>query len=85
MKKWELIPSCAFHAPYFFESFGERAVVLADVNAVGTDFCGEGGEIVENERDAGGAAERDEFFSDAADGGEVLAFGAELEEVGSAV
>ena len=46
---------------------------------------GEGGEVVEDEGNSGGAAEREEFFRDAADGGEVVAFGAELEEVGSAV
>ena len=57
---------------------------MADVDAVGTDFQGEGGEVIENERHSGGAAEREEFFRDAADGGEVVAFGAELEETGSA-
>ena len=52
---------------------GERAVVLADVDAVGAEFRGEGGVIVEDERHAGGAAEREQFFRDAPDGGEVVA------------
>ena len=54
------------------------------MDAVGTDVGGEGGVIVEDEGDSGGAAEREEFFGDALDGGEVVAFCAELEEVGSA-
>ena len=64
--------------------FSQGAVVLADVDAVGTDLGGEGGVVVEDEGNSGGAAEREEFFGDAADGGEVMAFGAELEEVGTA-
>jgi hypothetical protein len=63
---------------------GERAVVLAEVDAVGAEFEGEGEVVVEDERDSGGAAEWEEFFRDAADGGEVTALGAELEEVGTA-
>jgi hypothetical protein len=62
----------------------ERAVVLAEVDAVGTEFEGEGGVVVEDEGDSGGAADGEEFFGDAADGGEVVALGAELEEMGSA-
>ena len=66
------------------KSFGERSVVLAEVDAVGTDLRGEGGMVVEDEGDSGGAAKREKFFGDSADGDEVVAFGAELEEVGSA-
>jgi hypothetical protein len=63
----------------------ERAVVLAEVDAVGAEFQGECEVVVEDEGDSGGAAEGEEFFGDAADGGKVVALGAELEEVGTAV
>jgi hypothetical protein len=55
------------------------------VDAVGPDFYGEAGVVVEDEGDSGGAAEGDEFLGDAADGGEVVALGAELEEMSTAV
>lgn len=63
---------------------GEGAVILADVDAVRADFRGEGRMVVEDEGDAGGTAKRDELAGDALDGGEIVAFGAELEEVGTA-
>ena len=40
--------------------------------------------VVEDEWNTSRAAERDEFFRDAPDGGEVLALGAELEEIRAA-
>ena len=64
--------------------FFQAAIVLADVDAVGSEFAGEGGVVVEDEGDACGAAERDEEFRDAADGGEVVILGAELEDVRAA-
>ena len=39
---------------------GERAVVLAEVDAVGAEFEGEVEVVVEDEGDSGGAAEREE-------------------------
>ena len=53
----------------------EGAVVLAEVDAVGADFQGERGVVVENEGDSGGAAEGEEFLGDAADGVEVVQIG----------
>jgi hypothetical protein len=67
-----------------FAGGGERAVILAEVDAVGIKGGSEGGEIVENEGNPGGSAEREQAAGDALDGGEVFAFGAELEEVGAA-
>ncbi len=61
----------------------ERAVVLAEVDAVGIEGGGEGGEIIEDEGNSGGAAKRQQAAGDTLDGGEVFAFGAELEEVGA--
>lgn len=59
----------------------QGAVVLADVDAVGAELYGEGGVVVEDEGDAGGAAEGDELFRNALDGGEVVTFCPELEEI----
>ena len=67
-----------------FPCCGEGAVVLADVDAVGIDFCGEGRVVVEDEGDPSGAAKGEDFFRDAADGGEVVPLGAELEKVRTA-
>ena len=76
------------YSPFLVEEggagFGEGAVVLADVDAVGTDFSGEGGEIIEDEGDSGGTAKWEDFLGDAADGGEVVVFRAELENIRAA-
>lgn len=64
---------------------GERAIVLPEVESVGAEFRGELGEVIEDEWDTGGAAEREGGFRDAADGGGVAGFGAELEQVRAAV
>ena len=61
-----------------------RAIFLAEVDAVGTDFEGKGGMVVEDEGDSGGAAEGKEFLGDATDDGKVVALGAKLEKVGAA-
>lgn len=62
----------------------ERTVILANVDPIGTDFTSELWVVVEDERDSGGAAERDEFLGNTANGGEVMALGSELENVGAA-
>ena len=59
----------------------QGAVVLADVDAIRTEFTGELRVVVEDERNPGSAAERDEFLGDTTDGGEIVAFGAELENI----
>ena len=64
-------------------SIGEGAVVLAEVDAVGTDAGGECGVVVEDEWNSGGSAKRDEPTSDALDGGEIVVFRAELKEIGT--
>ena len=68
---------------HFFPCFCEGAVVLADVNTVGVDGGGEFGEIVEDKWDARRAAKGDELAGDALEGGEVVIFCAELEDVGA--
>jgi hypothetical protein len=64
--------------------FGERAVVLADVNAIRIDFRSEGGMIVKNERNSGGAAERKKLLPDTPNGGEIVTFRSKLEEISTA-
>ena len=61
----------------------EGAVVLAEVDAVGIEFGGEGWKIVEDEGNARGAAEREDAAGDGGDEVQRLALGAELEEIGS--
>ena len=61
------------------------AIVLADVDSIRSEFCGEFRMVVENEWNTRFTANRDEDFTDAADGGEIVVLRAELEEVGAAV
>ena len=64
-----------------FPCLFEGAVVLANVYTVGVDGGGEFWEIVEDEWDACGAAEGEELAGDSLDGGEVVVFCTELEDV----
>ena len=62
---------------------GERAIVLAQVDAICSEGGGESGKIVENEGNSGGAAKGEEAAGNAFDGGEVVVFRTKLEDVGS--
>jgi hypothetical protein len=70
--------------PAFFEGLGEAAVVLADMDAIGADGGGEFREVVEDEWDARSSAEREELAGNALDGGEIVVFCTELENIRTA-
>lgn len=59
------------------------AVVLTDVDAIGIEFGGEGGEIVQDEGHACGPTERNDAAGDGGDEIQRLALGTELEKIGS--
>jgi hypothetical protein len=74
-----------FSRPNDLPGVGEWAIVLADVDAVGINGGGEFGEIVENEGDFRFAAKWEKATGDTLDGGEIVIFGAKLENVCTAL